>query len=467
MEKGNRGLRQSSLPSSLIPHLYSRPQHSDISPTTAFATTLPFPSSSGHGNADFTERSEIPSMRTHFTLPPLSSVDPPRGPNYPNYNIRHSRPGDSYQIRRPVSPVDIPLPLPSHSSSQHYGGPIYSDPQYHASLPNQTYYRRNQSQNHQPPFLREPEPPRGSWREGEAGPSSFTRTAYEPRGNRGRRGSSQPAQTVRPEPYNFFGDILDRGAESYPGALRQGSTQSFYPSWPGPYQSRSYASQLSPDYLQFPLTSTNPSQGWSRTGGDHPSGYSPSSVSDASSDGRVDNDDEGDETYSALQKGKKRRRDSDVGDDSKKSRSLRKTAVACNFCRGRKLRCDGTKPSCSNCLLRKSKCEYVTVQRRRGPGKAKKGTKSKKGPTTTGRMDPSPLLFSDFGSGLMPGGTEPTISAGTHTFQATEPTMSLETFTFHTTEGPPGSRPSQRIRGTHSPSASGGSDTEKRYGVQP
>ncbi|KDR82807.1 hypothetical protein GALMADRAFT_134361 [Galerina marginata CBS 339.88] len=79
------------------------------------------------------------------------------------------------------------------------------------------------------------------------------------------------------------------------------------------------------------------------------------------------------------QRSKRRRAESLEPDDTaRKSRNPRKTAVACNFCRGRKLRCNGAKPSCYNCTVRKFECEYVPIQRRRGPGKAPKGSRSKK-----------------------------------------------------------------------------------------
>lgn len=45
---------------------------------------------------------------------------------------------------------------------------------------------------------------------------------------------------------------------------------------------------------------------------------------------------------------------------------------------GRKLRCDGTKPSCANCSTRTLNCEYEDHPRRRGPGKAPKGSRIKK-----------------------------------------------------------------------------------------
>jgi hypothetical protein len=76
----------------------------------------------------------------------------------------------------------------------------------------------------------------------------------------------------------------------------------------------------------------------------------------------------------------------------------KKAEVACNFCRGepysnkmrhevakqesqtvgRKLRCDGNRPACWNCRSRDRECEYSPYPRRRGPGKAPKGTKAKK-----------------------------------------------------------------------------------------
>ncbi|KIK98460.1 hypothetical protein PAXRUDRAFT_80904, partial [Paxillus rubicundulus Ve08.2h10] len=39
----------------------------------------------------------------------------------------------------------------------------------------------------------------------------------------------------------------------------------------------------------------------------------------------------------------------------------RRTPMACQFCRGRKLKCDGSRPSCSNCNRRGYPCVYVPV----------------------------------------------------------------------------------------------------------
>ncbi|KAG6909129.1 hypothetical protein DXG01_001881 [Tephrocybe rancida] len=482
MEKRNREMRQSALPSSLIPHLYSRPQQGDISPSTAFPPPpLPPP---GEEEADFLPAcNELPSMRTTFA-PPLPSVDTLRGPHYHNYEARRlpSTSTDTLSRYQTLSSVNAStlgiettmgnLSLPSRSSHQSYGSPPFNDPPYQATHPERMFYGQHHS--YLPPLPQESEQLHSSWREGEAGPSSLIHTRYEQGSSRGRRGSSQPVQAAKRDTYKHRGDISDdegyRGEESYSGSTRrptQGTSSelapmgtlflkwtrlagNLYPSWSEPYQSpRSHSLHLGPDmgsrtgagYPRYPLTSVDASHGgWSGTGGysDHRSGYSPSSVSEASSDGRPD---EEEESYPTVQKGKKRRRDSDVGDDD--SRKNRKTAVACNFCRGRKLRCDGAKPACSNCMVRKFQCEYVPVQRRRGPGKK---AKSKKGPTT-GRSEAS--VPPERGSGLMP--------------DANEMGMPMDMYAFQTLERSPPKRPSRQRAPHRTRSVSVGSETEKKY----
>ncbi|KAG8812683.1 hypothetical protein FRC17_001900, partial [Serendipita sp. 399] len=61
-----------------------------------------------------------------------------------------------------------------------------------------------------------------------------------------------------------------------------------------------------------------------------------------------------------------------------KHRTGRKIAVACNFCRSRKLKCDGGRPQCLQCQRRSVDCEYETVIKKRGLGK----TSSKAGGPT-------------------------------------------------------------------------------------
>ncbi|KAI0339126.1 hypothetical protein BDW22DRAFT_1400785 [Trametopsis cervina] len=46
--------------------------------------------------------------------------------------------------------------------------------------------------------------------------------------------------------------------------------------------------------------------------------------------------------------------------DPEPQRIPRRTAMACQFCRGRKLKCDGRAP-CTNCEKRHIQCTYVPV----------------------------------------------------------------------------------------------------------
>ena len=42
----------------------------------------------------------------------------------------------------------------------------------------------------------------------------------------------------------------------------------------------------------------------------------------------------------------------------------KKITVACNFCRSRKLKCDGVRPACGQCLKRSNPCDYMPNKRR-------------------------------------------------------------------------------------------------------
>jgi len=66
---------------------------------------------------------------------------------------------------------------------------------------------------------------------------------------------------------------------------------------------------------------------------------------------------------------------------------------------GRKLRCNGDRPKCYNCGVRNFECEYVPIQRRRGPGKAPKGSRSKK--VTSGHPGSSSKAATDRPSSMI------------------------------------------------------------------
>ncbi|EJT98605.1 hypothetical protein DACRYDRAFT_118435 [Dacryopinax primogenitus] len=58
------------------------------------------------------------------------------------------------------------------------------------------------------------------------------------------------------------------------------------------------------------------------------------------------------------------------GEEREPRKAAKKTDVACDFCRRRKLKCDGERPSCGQCITRELDCRYeIGPPRRRGPGK--------------------------------------------------------------------------------------------------
>ncbi|EJU03043.1 hypothetical protein DACRYDRAFT_21389 [Dacryopinax primogenitus] len=60
----------------------------------------------------------------------------------------------------------------------------------------------------------------------------------------------------------------------------------------------------------------------------------------------------------------------DEGPEKEGKRPQKKTEVACNFCRTRKLKCDGIRPQCGQCSQRDQSCLFqVGPPNRRGPGK--------------------------------------------------------------------------------------------------
>ncbi|KAJ8082373.1 hypothetical protein PM082_008228 [Marasmius tenuissimus] len=65
--------------------------------------------------------------------------------------------------------------------------------------------------------------------------------------------------------------------------------------------------------------------------------------------------------------------------ESNPSNKTKKTLIACGFCRKRRIRCDGNRPSCFQCRSREDQvCIYDVAPRRRGPGKANKGSRGTK-----------------------------------------------------------------------------------------
>ncbi|KAH9065537.1 hypothetical protein EDB87DRAFT_1820109 [Lactarius vividus] len=83
-----------------------------------------------------------------------------------------------------------------------------------------------------------------------------------------------------------------------------------------------------------------------------------------------------DEGSSKRISSKGKRKVSNILEEDRHLRRFRKkTEIACDFCRGRKLGCSGDRPKCKACIKRKEECIYAPAPRRRGPGKAPRGSR--------------------------------------------------------------------------------------------
>ncbi|KAI0694263.1 hypothetical protein BC835DRAFT_1015031 [Cytidiella melzeri] len=74
---------------------------------------------------------------------------------------------------------------------------------------------------------------------------------------------------------------------------------------------------------------------------------------------------------------------------SRPRREASTVVIACRQCRGRKIRCDSTRPVCNNCTRRGNDCEYDAVPKRRGPDK-RPGTRQRSCKKRPSEGDQSP-----------------------------------------------------------------------------
>ncbi|CAA7261591.1 unnamed protein product [Cyclocybe aegerita] len=312
-------------------------------------------------------------------------------PHHPHHQQRN--PPTSYTFPPPLPLLPLPLPLPSSSSSS-------------ASSREVGYYQQRTAT---------------SWREGEAGPSSLAHPVprmgqiqdysrrERDREREGRRRRSSPsfmavdmqtpmALDTAPHGYGSRNAIFEHGVGQAQCMVMDRATDKASTGTPPEegMEDKDTEDMEDMDRDRDRALIIPPLSSSSGGGGDDLS-FSAYDRHDAYAYPPV-----GSLSISAppSANGKRRRAESVETDDNArgtgKSRNPRKTAVACNFCRGRKLRCNGVKPSCYNCTVRKFECEYVPIQRRRGPGKAPKGSRSRKaqqaggsGSGGAGRSEPS------------------------------------------------------------------------------
>ncbi len=200
--------RQSSLPSSLIPHLYSGPQQARYSQTR---TTL---RPEGLPHHDWSERS---TSTQHSSIHPGPSSPLLLGQHrrhFPPFEFSPLETRDRHSERRLPELSSTPLHRasdPRSSFPQRHGSPIYSDPVfYSSSRPSMS----SRNFGHTLPPLstqREISLSQTHWREGEAGPSSLLRpVSQEDSPSRHRRGLSHPMH-VDQRPF----DSNRRGSSGY------------------------------------------------------------------------------------------------------------------------------------------------------------------------------------------------------------------------------------------------------------
>ncbi|KAJ7134665.1 hypothetical protein C8R44DRAFT_977199 [Mycena epipterygia] len=342
--------KDSSLPPSLIPHLFSGPQQRQgSSPTGSTGTQeeAELPAST------FEPRPTASPLRplVPSPLPPLPVPFPDTRRQYPAYEsgvhtdpvILHPPAGPLPIPERPGGPSSIP-----HGSARGYRIPVISDPTYPTPVRLQgPVYLGSHSL---PPVLPQTTLARTHWREGEAGPSSLVQS--HPYG-----GISRQRNPSYPPPQPIYRRATEPGGYSTPPSHIQPPLHSSYERLrlqepplggypPRPPSENPYA-EAAQSTLSLPPLYTR--EDWPygvpgnvREQGDLPPLYSAiQSQSPASSDyTRI-----GDGDYHP---GQHRKADHDEFESNPRQTKIqKKILVAC-----RKLRCDGVKPTCCNCVSR-------------------------------------------------------------------------------------------------------------------
>ncbi|KAF7314282.1 GTP binding protein [Mycena kentingensis (nom. inval.)] len=366
--------KESSLPPSLIPHLYDRPRDPPRSSPTG-STPPALEDVDPPGLLDSSRQPAFP-LRPLVPSPRAAALIDPHHP-FPGFESGAQDPSTS-RPHRGGSPSDLAGPSSGPRGPAHgYRSPIPSDPAYRSSTrPSAPLYPGAHSL---PPIATHPP----HWREGDAGPGPSSSGQQYPSGSTSRqispgfslpqpiyRRATEPGSSSYPAPqpglpasYDRFRDTPRRDAEGSrdrvalpPLHLPPGGDWQGYTSRPGG-EGEDLPSLHSALQLHSPTTSTDP-----RDDPERPQAVRRSLPDDFDQNPR-----------------QAPRSVADESDHSARQVPMqRKILVACDFCRGRKLRCDGGRPICSNCNQRNQPCSYREAPKRRGPGKAAKGSRAKK-----------------------------------------------------------------------------------------
>ncbi|ODN99342.1 hypothetical protein L198_03184 [Cryptococcus wingfieldii CBS 7118] len=106
--------------------------------------------------------------------------------------------------------------------------------------------------------------------------------------------------------------------------------------------------------------------------------------------------------------GESEEEDSESGDEKgcgkdgkKRKRTRRQTSIACNFCRSKKLKCNGVRPICSVCARRnEGDCVFETALRRRGLAKSRKPSRLRITPLSIDTPLPDFVSGTELSSGV-------------------------------------------------------------------
>ncbi|KAM6494327.1 hypothetical protein JOM56_010688 [Amanita muscaria] len=466
--EGRESPLSSSLPSVLLPHLLQQRRDSVSNPSTTDRQVPPMAPLTREMGTLSTNGSPQQSLSPVSVSPtPGFSYTGNHGSQrfYPPYarpdletsnQISFAGSGDPQVsgVRHTLGTLNI------HATGHRYSSPIYSDPIYYTSQ-SSTSFRPGQGYplSQPPPREQFSRPGWTNWREGETGQASLTFSRSPVAAHQLARLNQQTDTFNGPiwpeeQPDGFSNSVLTQ-AESSRHSLRAGiAIPSQRLSEPRSSHHSPTIQELPPPHALFPGSEvpspaiygsrheayadlaqspvgqrTWPSEE-SASGTDLIPPVIPSQRERDSSEARSIGTEEHDDGSKSAQRKKRRR---EPVNSTRKDERPKKTAVACNFCRGRKLKCDGERPTCGVCCKRGLDCEYVEKPKRRGPGKASKS--SKRG-EQGGPVSPSPST-----SIMEPERENMAESASPR--QAYTSVISLENFTFRQPTSPTrgGTRP--------------------------
>ncbi|TRM64020.1 hypothetical protein BD626DRAFT_568621 [Schizophyllum amplum] len=287
---------------------------------------------------------------------------PPRAPTSETFDFYYNSPAHEQQYRERAMYRDEP-PMPSSFRPADPMAPRRQERappmEYLRPYTGESGWERRDSRymsSYAPPY---PEPPPPMEEYGPSGAYAHHREPWQPEPDRYPPPPPPPASSSMPTPYRQYQEFEPPHRAPPPPPPPSHDTQ-HYP--PDPY-SHHYLSPADQQQIH-----RYDERSWAMDTSRHEN-YTPgpsSSQSVYSSHPRPDED---------MEPPPPQKRARSV--EPRKTQT-RKTEIACDFCRGRKLRCDGQKPACSNCQQRSNVCTYRSSPRRRGPGKVSKAEKARR-----------------------------------------------------------------------------------------